>query len=228
MLTLGQLLSSFVELMGVWVLFERFGRIEGWSFHQVCLLYGTLHSGFAFAEGLAHGFEKFAHTVKKGDFDRILLRPINPLIQIALSEIQLFRVGRLVQGLGILFWAAYHLHPPFWIVSLSVASAAALFYGLFVFQATFSFWTVESLEIMNIATYGGLQMGQYPLTIYGRPLRWVFTFLVPLASVSYYPLATIFQKEDSVALLPLAGFLFLLISLRFWRFGLRHYQSTGS
>ena len=48
----------------------------------------------------------------------------------------------------------------------AVAGGVALFSGILVLQATLAFWTVESLEIANMLTYGGVQAAQYPLNIY--------------------------------------------------------------
>ena len=111
----------------------------------------------------------------------------------------------------------------------------AFFYGLFVIQATLSFWTTESLELINTLTYGGTETAQYPLAIYRPWFRRLFTYVVPLGCISYFPSVAILGVEDplgsSLAFQvssPFAGFLFLALSLGFWRIGIRRYTSTGS
>ena len=59
-----------------------------------------------------------------------------------------------------------------------MAGGVCLFYALFVIQATICFWTIESLELMNTMTYGGVESAQYPLVIYGRWFRGFFTFII--------------------------------------------------
>jgi ABC-2 type transport system permease protein len=56
-----------------------------------------------------------------------------------------------------------------------------------------------------------------------------------LAGISYYPSLAIMGRTDSLGstvllqyILPLAGVIFLLISLQIWKTGVRHYSSTGS
>lgn len=44
---------------------------------------------------------------------------------------------------------------------------------LFLLYAAFSFVTLEDLEFMNVLTYGGRKLGQYPFAVYGKM---VFTF----------------------------------------------------
>ena len=48
---------------------------------------------------------------------------------------------------------------------------------------------------MNITTFGGLEVGQYPMSIYNPVLRGFFTFIIPLACVAYYPIATALNHE---------------------------------
>jgi ABC-2 type transport system permease protein len=88
---------------------------------------------------------------------------------------------------------------------------------------------------LNTVTYGGTEAAQYPLTLYRDWFRRFFTFVVPLAFVSYVPAGVLLDKPTSPALplaarwaSPLVGVAFLGVALAVWRFGERRYQSTGS
>src|SRR5262249_43340091 len=147
---------------------------------------------FAIAEAIPRGFDIFPNLIKSGDFDRILIRPRSPALQILGQEFQLMRVGRLFQGTLVLIWAAAHLDVN-WNVSTAllvlcaIVGGACLFSGLFVFGAAVCFWTVESIEIINCVTYGGVETAQFPLSIYRPWFRTFFTFVVPLATINYFP-----------------------------------------
>ncbi|HET7834943.1 MAG TPA: ABC-2 family transporter protein, partial [Variovorax sp.] len=98
-----------------------------------------------------------------------------------------------------------------------------------------AFWTVESLEVATVFTYGGVEAGQYPMALYARWFRRLLTFVVPLACVSYYPGLAILGRADPFGapawvgwISPLAGFAFLALSFAAWGKGVRHYASTGS
>lgn len=237
MLATAHFIATFVDIFGIWVLFDRFNIIKGWTLKEVGLIYGVMHISFAIAETAARGFDTFWQLVKYGDFDRILLRPRGTLFQIASRDFQMLRVGRLLQGTVILLWSHQELNLSFFswsslTIILSVIGSTSLFYGLFVLQATFSFWTIETLEVMNITTYGGLETGQYPMSIYKPGFRAFFTFIIPLACVAYYPISILINHSQMPMwlsfLFPLAGVLFLVISCKMWQFGVRHYHSTGS
>jgi ABC-2 type transport system permease protein len=58
---------------------------------------------------------------------------------------------------------------------------------------------------------------------------------VALGCISYFPAAAILGIDDPLGsqrwmqvAAPLAGYLFFGVSLVAWRFGIRHYTSTGS
>ncbi len=236
----GQFLITGIEFLGLWALFSRFDSISGWRFEEVALFYGIVNVAFAFADAFARGFDLFGTTVRQGDFDRVLLRPRSVVLQLAGQELAIHRVGRLLQGAAVLAWAAWSLdvswHPgALALLLFTVFGGACLFLGLFVLQATLSFWTIETLELMNVVTYGGVQTAQYPLAIYGARFRRFFTWVVPLGCVAYYPVVALTGRADPLGsplwwqqFSPLAGVLFLLLSFAIFRIGVRHYTSTGS
>jgi ABC-2 type transport system permease protein len=241
LLSIAHLFATGIDFVGLWVLFHRFGSIGGWSLAEVALLYGMVSSAFAFADATTRGFDMFGETmIRTGDFDRILLRPRSAALQIAGQELTLRRVGRLCQCIPVLLWASWSLGVV-WspakvaLVLATILGGACLFNGLFVLRGTLAFWTVESLEIMNTVTYGGVEASEYPLVIYPAWFRRFFTFVVPLACISYFPALGILDRASSSGIpfflpwvAPLAGLAFLCLSLQVWKLGVRHYQSTGS
>ena len=106
----GQLLSSGIEVVGLWAMFDRFGSLGAWTLPQVLLFYATVHLSFSFSDAFARGFDVFgARMVKTGEFDRVLLRPRTTVLQLAGYELAIHRVGRLVQGLAVLGVAVWLL-----------------------------------------------------------------------------------------------------------------------
>ena len=239
--SVGAFAATVVDFIAIWALFSRFRQIDGWQFHEIALFYGVVSVAFAIADALTRGFDIFGpQFVKTGDFDRLLVRPRSTVLQLLGFEFRATRIGRLAQGMvawavGMYFsgidwtWSA-------WATLLfAVAGGVALFSGILVLQATLAFWTVESLEIANTLTYGGIEAAQYPLDIYTRWFRNFLTFVVPLGCVTYFPVASALGRADRtdvapwlLPLTPAFGFLFLAASLWIWSIGVRHYTSTGT
>ncbi|MBS0224045.1 MAG: ABC-2 family transporter protein [Proteobacteria bacterium] len=241
MLTAGHCAATAVEILGVFALFDRFGPVGGWSFGEAAVFYALVNIAFSIADLLTRGFEVFGTDfVRTGAFDRVLLRPRAAALQIAGHEVRLSRLGRLAQALAVLIVAS-RLAPIDWdpatvaIAVWTVAGGVALFVAILVLQATLAVWTVESLEIVNVLTYGGVQAAQYPFNIYAAWFRRLLTFGVPLACVAYYPVLAILKRSDPLGapdwllpIAPLAGFAFLALSFLAWRAGMTRYASTGS
>ena len=228
LLTLGHFAATAIEFLAILVLFDRFSTLDEWSLPEVAFFYGVVNIAFSIADAAAYGF------------DRLLLRPRSTALQLAGQELTLRRVGRLAQGLVIILWASAALDFGWTIAKVAlllgaISGGAALFMGLVVLQATLAFWTIESLEIFNAVTYGGVQTSQYPLAIYRSWFQKFFIYVVSLATVSYFPSLAIMERLDPLGstllvqyLSPMTGVAFLALSLQVWKLGVRHYQSTGS
>jgi viologen exporter family transport system permease protein len=236
----GQFLVTGIEFLGIWTLFTRFGHIRGWTLGEVAFFYGLISITWSIADAVSRGFDVFGTTVKNGDFDRMLLRPRSTILQLFGHELTLRRVGRFAQGLAVLVFANQTLDIA-WsgqriaLLALAVTGGVCLFIGLMILEATSAFWTTESLEVWNAFTYGGVTMSQYPLEIYRPWFRRFFLVVIPLGCVGYLPGVAILGRPDPLGtppalqwMAPLAGPIFLVMCLRVWRLGVRHYQSTGS
>ncbi len=237
LLSIGQFFIPFTIFAGLYLLFDRFGQIKGWTFYEVALSFGIIHMAFALSECFARGFDSFSSLVREGNFDRILVRPRGTMIQVIGSKFEFTRFGRLIQSVIVLTWAVVNL-PIDWNVTkisvlfLMVASGCAIFTGIFILAATLCFWTIQGLEVVNIFTDGGREMAQYPLNIYHKWVSKFFTFVIPFGTVNYLPLMYLLDKHEGNALpymlAPIAGFMFIIPCIFVWKIGVRHYCSTGS
>lgn len=240
MMTLGTFIVNIIEFIGIWALFSRFGTLKGWSLQEIGMFYGMISISFSISLALSRGFDTFALQVNRGEFDRSLLRPRTTALQVLAHDFLLTRSGRLLQGLIILIWALFHLSinwtfPKIMLMLFAVLGGVMLFTGLIIIQATMCFWSTQSLEIFNSFTDGGVETAQWPLSIYNKWFVKIFTFIIPLACVNYFPVIAILGRDDVLGspvwfqwVSPLAGVIFLLVSLRIWEFGVKHYRSTGS
>ena len=240
MLMLGSVMLTGMEFVALWALFDRFTGLGEWTLPEVSICYGMVLVAFAIAQAVARGFDTFSVMVKSGQFDRLLLRPRTTAGQLFGEELHLMRLGRMAQGAILLFWGTAATSVDWTaanalLVSASILAGASVFVGLYILQATMCFWTVEALEVMNCVTDGGSFAARVPLTVYPTWFRRFFTYVVPLACVNYFPLTAIVQGSGDSATTswaawasPLLGLAFVAVCLQVWRFGVRHYRSTGS
>lgn len=230
-----------LELLALILFFVPFPTMLGWRVGEVVLLASIMSISFGLSEMVGAGIDNFSEMVRRGEFDRVLLRPVGAFTQVIGSDFRLRRLGRLTQGclgFGVALWLVPGLH---WtllkliVLSVGIFSGSIIFMAILLLGATVCFWTVETTELTNILTYGGREMLSYPLTIYNTMLQRFFLFIVPVAFGSFVPACYILDRPLPFGLprelafaAPVAALLFALVAGQVWRFGLRHYQSTGS
>ncbi len=234
-LTIGNFLMQFSTFLGVYFMFHLFYNVDGFTYGQVLLSFAVVIMAFSFAEMFGSGFERLPNMLANGEFDRALVRPRSIIFQVLTSRLSPFRIGATIQAAVVMIWAIPNSNVVWsWdkilTLCLMVICGSLIFAALFLIQAAFAFFTTEGLEFMNVLTYGGRDHGRYPYSIYGKEVLRFLTFVIPLALFQYYPLLYLLDMEQSVfyMLTPLLGLLFLIPSYAFFRFGLRHYKSTGS
>lgn len=237
---LGQFLATSIEFVAVLALFDRFGALEGWTLAEVALFYGVAHISIALADMLSGGWDHAGDLIRNGALDRILLRPRSTVLQLLGYDVGLRRLGRLAQGVAVFAWAFAHVDAQWTIgagalLFAAVLGGSCLFLGLFVLQGTLAIWTVQPLELMAATTYGGVQATQYPVSIYQQWFRRFFTYMIPLAAATYFPVVAALRHPDPLGVSHAVGAwswfvgpVFLAVAFSAWGAGIRHYRSTGS
>ena len=216
-------------------MFSRFHAVKGFSFPEVLICFSIVMLAFSFSECFVRGFDAFPKLIKSGELDRILVRPRGEMFQVLTSNLDISRFGRFFQAVVVLIYAVLASGVS-WTCDKILTLAAmfiggcAVYSGLFMLYAGISFFTIESLEFMNIFTHGSREFGSYPLSIYGNGILKFFTYVVPVALFQYYPLLYLIGRTDNAVycFLPFIGFVFMIPCYAFFRFGLSRYKSTGS
>lgn len=239
MATASQLVMTLGDLIAVLVLMERFTGVGQWLPGEILFFFGTMQVCFALVDFLARGITSFPPLVASGRFDAMLLRPRRLLAQVAFSEMDPRRLGILLVGGAAMLMGSAQLHihwtaAKIALMLLSAAGSFMLIVGLFLIEATVSFFSVRSIEMVNVVTYGGRTACQYPVDIYPPFLRTLFMYVAPFGLCMHLPVSYVLGKPIlalppwAIFLAPLTGVIFFLIMTLVWRIGVRHYRSTGS
>ena len=232
---LSQILVFFTYYFIIIALFSKFDHIKGFTLYEVLLCFSIIQFGFAFNEVFARGIDKFDDLIIQGDFDRLLLRPRNIILQILCSNSDFVKTSRLIQSLIVMTIALIHLNIDWNILKiitliLMLISACIIFFGIFLAAAAYCFFTVQGLEVRNVFTDGGKHMAQYPIGIFKKGFLYFFTFIIPYAFVNYYPLLYFIGKKDNIiyAFSPMLVILYLIPCIIIFNFGMKRYTSVGS
>jgi ABC-2 type transport system permease protein len=222
-------------LLTVWIVMRQVPDLQGWTLDEVLLIYGLVTLAKAlnqmFADNLWHLGSSY---IQSGHFDRFLVRPVPPLFHLLADRFAQEGIGNLLLGLfltGHSLWILGVILTPIHILVLliGVICGAFIFFALNLLMATAAFWVYDSTPVIR-AVYEMHLLAHYPLTMYPRALELILTWIIPYAFASYYPSAYVLGREvgQLVWVAPLVTLVIVVIAHRVWRFGLRHYGSTGS
>ncbi|AXE27772.1 transporter [Streptomyces globosus] len=236
----GNAAITFLDFVAISIMFTHVDALGGFTLPETALLYGSASASLGLADLLLGSTDRVGARIRDGSLDTMLVRPVPVLAQVAADRFALRRVGRVVQGLAVLAWAAARLDVEWTagkvlLLPVMVASGAAIFAAVLVAGAAFQFVAGDAAEVQNSFTYGGNTMLQYPPTVFAKELLRGVTFVVPLAFVNWLPALYVLGRPDPLGLPDWVAFaspavavaLFVPASLA-WRAGLRSYRSTGS
>jgi ABC-2 type transport system permease protein len=236
----GNLLLSGLDFAAILVLFGQVDALGDWTVGEVALLYGISCVSFALTDLAVGQLDQLPRMIREGEFDQILVRPLGSLLQVISADVALRHLGRLTQGTVVLVVAVAYLDVA-WTVGrvamllVAVVAGAAIFAGIWVAFSSISFWLIDSQEVSNAFTYGGNLTAQYPVNIYGRWLRRLVLFVIPVAFVSYFPALYVLDKPDPLGLpealqfaSPAVALVTGVVAWVIWRTAVRRYRSVGA
>ena len=232
-------LLTLLDFVMILVLFENVPELGGWSVQEVALLYGIAGISFALTDLIVGHLDLFPQMIRDGTFDQILVRPLPSLLQVVASDFSLRRLGKILQAVVVLIVALAAADIDWTLgralmVPLAIVSGVLIYTGVWIALATIAFWIVDAIEFVNAFTYGGNFLSAYPITIFGRWLRNLVLFAIPIAFVAYFPALYILDRPDELGLpdalrfaSPLVALLTVIVAKLVWENAVRHYRSAG-
>jgi ABC-2 type transport system permease protein len=231
------LLMHGVTLVFIDVLFaEKAMTLNGWTKAEVFFIYGfsifPLNLFFAFFSNL---YMVSGYYIIEGNFDRILLRPLNTLFQILLERVRVESLIGLLVGGAIMAVASRQMQLE-WGLRQFLLLGGLTFCGLFIYAGVFtalaslSFWWPDRMGLMP-PVYNMIAFGKYPVTIYNPLLQFVLKWIIPFAFVAFFPATEFLNREAFrfyVWMTPVVSLVTACVGFGLWRLGVRRYESTGS
>ncbi|MFN2459279.1 MAG: ABC transporter permease [Candidatus Velthaea sp.] len=226
-------------IAALWVVLNSFPSMNGWSFRDMAFLYSLWMMSHALHNTLFNAVNDIPEHIRDGEFDRLLVRPLDTLFQTITTPGQIFP-DELILAVtffvvasvfsGVRVDAVFVLFVP-----LIVIGGALIDLAISLIIATVAFWFIKVDALRWIALQLEQEFTRYPISIYSRGVRLMLAFVFPFAFMNYFPAAYFLHKADTglslppaVGLLtPLIGVVFLSLAYAFWRLGLNRYQGVG-
>jgi ABC-2 type transport system permease protein len=230
-------LIQISDFLIVAIVLYKFGAIKGWGLYEIGYLFAVITLSKTIYRSLANDVHNLEKYLVGGELDQLLTRPV-PVLLALMSQNFRIMLGEVLQGGFVLGWALMGLLQsgqvgwaviPYTIFIIGTGSIILFSIGLAT--ATIGFWTTRITELQNITEDAARTAAQYPLTLYPNWMTSILLFVIPVGFVSYVPALYILRGEVGgwvLGAVLAVAIICLTASIKFWRFGISRYQSTGS
>jgi len=181
---------------------DQIGADTGWGKYEFFVFLATT----MFINSVVQAFfmpnaEEFSELIRTGNLDFALLKPIDTQFLVSLHKVEWASLANFLVGAALLALSLWRLltrpDDPLVIDALAVVlyvfyigCGVAILYSLMIGLAATSIWLGRNQNLYNFWFYI-TNFSRYPMEIYGgrygTPLRWFFTFIIPILVVVNVP-----------------------------------------
>jgi ABC-2 type transport system permease protein len=233
-----QILSYGSAFATIGILLARFDTLGGWTWPELALLFSF--QLLAYSLGAAMSFvqlRELEELVRLGTYDALLVKPFSPWAYLVFSGLNIGYAGHIILAVALMGWAVlsvgfvWSVWSALFLIA-AVLSATLLTAALItMIGATALIW-VRSNHLFSIF-FGFWELTRYPLNIFPGGIQIILVTAVPLALTSSVPVGALLGKPvpilgdwaGPVALM--AGPIWVLIAIAYWRYATGKYQGAG-
>jgi ABC-2 type transport system permease protein len=222
-------------LVPLLVIFDDRAMVAGWSFAEALLVVGW----FTLLQGVLEGainpsLSSVVEHIRKGTLDFVLLKPADAQFLVSTARFLPWRVVSLLAA-GAIFAVAF-TRLGRWpgpgelaVAALLFVTAVVLLYSLWILTVSAAFYVVK-VDNLTYLFSSVFDAARWPSSVFPGLLRWVFTFVLPLALMTTFPsramLGTLSPPEAGTAVI--ASLVFAALARAVWQRALGKYTSASS
>lgn len=233
--SIGMIITNISGFLSFWLIYNSFSTIGGWTYDEMLFLYGFTLVAITPAQLFFDNHWNLTRNVESGKFISYCFRPVNLFFYYTSEIFDIKGLSQLLVGIIILVISWRKLMLPVTLLAIliliiMIISASLVMCSILISAAATSFWVIQSHFILMFF-YKFKDYSKYPVSIFNSLLKFVFTFIIPIGFIAYYPSLFFLQdKELSILtyLSPVFGVLFFVLAYKFWMMGACKYNGTGS
>lgn len=208
--------------------------LKGWSNYELIILSGMGMLSNSISQ-LGFGFRDIDYHITNGNFDKYLIRPVNPIFSMLNENLFIFWViSQVISGIALILTASIcgniHLSNVFNSFTVLLLSTLAfnLIYGSI---SLLSFW-IGRIDNLRSLIFSVNVAKKYPLDSFPSKVINFLTYIIPINLIVTLPTKILLNKESNSFYYIIISFLLCilwsLILYFVWKKSLTKYQSTGS
>lgn len=233
---IGMFFVNIFEFMSIWVVFNTITQLGGWSLYEMLFLYSFALLARSPQQLLLDNGWTLSHKVVNGDFIKYCFRPINILFYFMSETVDIKGFCQMILGIIMLIYSWVKLGIPVTVLNIIMfivfyLGAVFVCMGLIILSCTCGFLGGGTNAAMMLAS-NLKDYARYPLTIFNNVIKFIFTFIIPVGFVAYYPAIFFVNNISDIPVIvyfsPIVGFVFFMISSCIWIHFANRYAGTGS
>lgn len=229
----GKIVRFIFYLSFLIILISRTQIFAGYNLWQVLLFYLTYNFIDSATQMVFREVYRFRQQVVSGNFDLILVKPVNSLFRSLFGGADLLDLLTLLPFLIFIAIAGFHIPGlnimGIFIYILLVTNALFIAMSFHIMVLALAILTTEiDHAIMIYRDF--TSMGKLPVDIYGEPLRSFVTFVIPVGVMMTYPARALMGllNFSGIIVAIVLSFTIFSFSIFLWRYALRRYTSASS
>lgn len=229
---LGKVIRYSFYFTFLYFLVSNTNGLAGYTGYQVLFFTATYTLVDTISQFLFRSVYTFRQLVVSGDFDLVLVKPVNPLFKTLMGGADPIDLVTLPPIIFVVIYIGSFLDPSFidilyFLILLLNGVLISTAFHIFVLSLG-----IITLEVDNtIMIFRDVfSMGRLPIDIYKEPLKSLLTFVVPVGLMFSIPSKAFIGLIGPMGVLStlIFGFGLFMLSLKFWDFALKKYTSASS
>jgi len=233
--SIGMVLQCLMGYFTLWILFHSIPALAGWRYEELVFLYAFSLLAISPASIVFDNVWSLRFHIQSGAFIRYYFKPLNMMFYYMSEMINIKALTQLAFALVILATSSISLGvrwdlPTVLALLGLLVSASLIMVGLLVLSSSAAFWIVNSYSLLNFFVRMR-DYARYPMTVFTGFFRIVFTFVIPIGFVAFFPSQAILRPAEAgweVWLTPLFGAGLFALSYLVWDRGTKAWSGTGS
>jgi ABC-2 type transport system permease protein len=231
----GMLFRDLTGLFTLWIIFRSIPLLSGWNYYELVFLYSFSVLALTPLQLFFDNVWPLGYRITEGAFIKYYFRPLNVMFYYMSEVLDIKGFSQLLFGMIGLVYASRHLavvwnfQTVVWVVIL-LSGSSLIMISLMIAAAASAFWVYYPFAILEFV-FNLRDFSRYPLTIFNSVFRRLFTFVIPLGFVAYYPMLSVLRPGSNPAIIflcPLVGVALFAIACVVWTKGVKSYSGTGS
>lgn len=222
------------QIVWIGLLMGKRGTVFGWTSDDMILL----TFGYFMVLGIFHflfsrNFDAFSRVIDRGEFDAILLKPLDSQFHSTLRIASYANLIRALVGLILIIaWIVikHYTVTPLQIILFSFYTCVGIItlYSIWLIFITTLIW-YPNLSNMTDLLYTVNGLARYPGEMIRSSGKVLLYILIPLSLTISAPMKILLHKNalEDVLILTVVGIALFVVSRMFWKHSLKFYMSAS-